>query len=159
MVSQRWIESFVGIFLIFSIIAFCILALKVSGLTTLFPLPSYSVKAAFTEIGGLKIKAPVKIGGVPIGEVSDIYLDPTTFKAVVKLKIKREFNNIPNDSTAGILTAGLLGDNYIEILPMYNKIFLKEGDEIQSTQSAIVLEKLIGQFIYKMGNSGGNNAD
>lgn len=152
MLSQRLIECLVGLFLLFAIIALSVLAFKVSGLTSLFPAKAYAVSAAFDDIGGLKIRSPVKIGGVQIGEVSGITLDPVTFKAVVTLNIEDQYNDIPDDSSARILTAGLLGDNYIAITPMYNKTVLKNGSQIQFTNSAMILEKLIGQFIYKLGN-------
>ena len=90
------------------------------------------------------------MSGVQIGEVSDIALDPVTFKAVVTMAIAEKFNDIPDDSSVGIYTMGLLGDNYIAITPMYSKSFLKEGSEIEFTHSAMILEKLIGQFIYKL---------
>lgn len=152
MLPQRLVECLVGLFLLLALIALTALAFKVSGLTSFFPKKSYLVTASFDDIGGLKIRSPVKIGGVQIGEVSRIALDSSTFKAVVQMRIENKFNDIPDDSTAGILTAGLLGDNYIAITPMYNQTFLKNGSEIQITRSAMVLEKLIGQFIYKVGN-------
>ena len=108
--------------------------------------------AAFDDIGGLKVRAPVKIGGVQIGEVAQINLDPNTFKAVVKMHIDDQFKDIPDDSSAGIYTAGLLGDNYISITPMYSKNMLKNDSTIDVTRSAMVLEKLIGQLLYKIGN-------
>lgn len=154
MIKQRYIESFVGLFVLLAIIALMVLAIQVSGLTTFFPTKSYHVTAEFDEIGGLKVRAPVKIGGVQIGEVSNISLDPNSYKAIVTLQIRDQYNMIPDDSSAGILTAGLLGDNYIEITPMYNKTVLHNGGQIQYARSAMVLEKLIGQLIYKLGNSG-----
>ena len=157
MISQRLIESLVGLFLLFAIFAFTVLAFKVSGLTTLFPSKTYVVSAAFDDIGGLKVRSPVKIGGVQIGEVSKIELDSITFKAVVYLQIEDLYRDITDDSSAGILTSGLLGDNYIAITPMYSKTFFKPGSQIQFTNSAMVLEKLIGQFIYKLGDSGGEH--
>ena len=160
MLPQRFIESLVGLFLLFAIIALTILAFKVSGLTSLFPAKSYTVTAAFDDIGGLKVRSSVKIGGVQIGEVSEIGLDPATFKAIVKMRIQNKFNDIPDDSSAGIYTAGLLGDNYISITPMYNKTVLKDGSQIEITRSAMVLEKLIGQLIYKISNNGSSgNSD
>lgn len=150
MVSQRVIESLVGLFLLFAIISLSVLAFKVSGLTSLFPAKSYVVTAEFDDIGGLKIRSPVKIGGVQIGEVTNISLDPVTFKAIVSLNIHDQFNDIPDDSSARILTAGLLGDNYVAITPMYGTNFLKNGSQIKFTNSAMILEKLIGQFIYKL---------
>lgn len=159
MSAERWIESIVGLFLLFALIALTVLAFKVSGLTSLFPPKGYTVTAAFDDIGGLKIRSPVKLGGVQIGEVTRIDLDITTFKAVVSLYINDRYNMIPDDSSAGILTAGLLGDNYISITPMYNKTFLKNGSSIQFTHSAMVLEKLIGQFIYKLGDTGNKDKE
>lgn len=157
MLPQRLIEGLVGLFLLFAIIALTVLAFKVSGLTSFFPEKSYTVTALFDDIGGLKVRSPIKIGGVQIGEVGSIGLDSITFKAVVKMHIKAQYNDIPDDSSAGIYTAGLLGDNYISITPMYNKTFLKDGSHIQMTHSAMVLEKLIGQLIYKIGNNGSKN--
>lgn len=157
MLPQRFIESLVGVFLIFAGICLTFLAFQVSGLSNLFPQKSYEVTAAFDDIGGLKVRSPVKIGGVQIGEVSKIGLDPVTFKAIVTLNIHHQFNDIPDDSSAGIYTAGLLGDNYIAIAPMYNTTYLKNGSKIEMTNSAMVLEKLIGQFIYNMSNGNKNN--
>lgn len=154
MLNSRVIESLVGLFLLLALLALSLLAFKVSGLTSLFPANTYSVTAEFDEIGGLKVRSPVKIGGVQIGEVSQINLDKTTFKAIVTMKINDKFNDIPDDSSAGILTAGLLGDNYIAITPMYNTTYLKNGSRLEFTNSAMVLEKLIGQFIYKMSGDG-----
>lgn len=153
MSSQRLIEVFVGLFVLAGLIALMVLAFKISGLTTLFPGQTYEVKAEFDDIGGLKVRSSVKIGGVQIGEVSRIDLDPEIYRAIVTMKIQEKYNTIPDDSSAGILTAGLLGDNYIAITPMYNKTYLQNGSQIQMTRSAMVLEKLIGQFIYKIGNS------
>lgn len=156
MPRQRLIESLVGVFLLLAVASLTVLAFKVSGLTSLFPVKTYIVTAAFDDIGGLKVRAPVKIGGVEIGEVSRINLDPVSFKAVIEMRIRDQYGDIPDDSSAGIYTTGLLGDNYIAISPMYNTTYLKNGSQIQITHSAMVLEKLIGQFIYKMGNSGSN---
>lgn len=151
MLHQRLIETFVGIFLLASFAALSVLAFKVSGLTSLFPEATYDITAKFEEIGGLKVRSPVKIGGVQIGEVSAINLDKDNFKAIVHMKIYQKFNDIPDDSAAGIFTAGLLGDNYIAITPMYNTTFLKDGSVLTDTNSAMILEKLIGQFIYRLG--------
>ncbi|VVC76117.1 putative phospholipid ABC transporter-binding protein MlaD [Aquicella siphonis] len=159
MLPQRFIESLVGLFLILAAVSLTVLAFQVSGLTSLFPEKSYPVTANFDDIGGLKIRSPVKIGGVQIGEVSRIDLDPVTFKAVVTMNIYQKFNDIPDDSSAGIYTSGLLGDNYIAISPMYNTTYLKSGSKIEMTNSAMVLEKLIGQFIYNIKNNGNNNSE
>jgi len=159
MLSQRSIESLVGLFLLMAITAMCVLAFKVSGLVSLFPAKAYNVTASFDDIGGLKVRSAVKISGVQIGEVTRIDLDPTTFKAVVTMSIQDQFNDISADSSAGIFTAGLLGDNYIAITPMYSKTLLTNGSQIEFTHPAMILEKLIGQFIYKMsGDKGDKNA-
>lgn len=157
MLPQRLIETLVGLFMLFALMALTVLALKVSGLTSLFPSKSYVVTAEFDEIGGLKIRSPVKMGGVQIGQVSQIGLDPETFKAIVTMQIEDKYNDIPDDSSAGIYTSGLLGDNYVAITPMYSKTVLKNGSQIEYTHPAMVLEKLIGQFMYKISNSGNND--
>jgi phospholipid/cholesterol/gamma-HCH transport system substrate-binding protein len=161
MLSQRMMESVVGLFLLLTATSLTVLAFKVSGLTAFFPQESYMVTAEFDDIGGLKTRAPVKIGGVQVGEVATINLDNKNFRARVKLKIFDRFGAIPDDSSAGIFTAGLLGDNYIAITPMYSQNFLKNGSQIAYTHSAMILEKLIGQFLYKVGNGsndGGSDA-
>jgi phospholipid/cholesterol/gamma-HCH transport system substrate-binding protein len=159
MLSQRTVETYVGLFLLAAILGLMTLAFKVSGLTSFFQQPGYTVTAAFDEIGQLKVRAAVKMGGVTIGEVTGIQLDPSTYKANVKLRINANVNDIPNDSSASIMTAGLLGDNYIAIAPMYSADYLKQGSEIQDTHSAMILEKLIGQLMFKLSNSDKSNND
>ena len=136
-----------------------VLAFKVSGLTSFFKQKGYNITASFDEIGQLKIRAPVKIGGVTVGEVTNIYLDPVTFRAVVNMRINQNVNDVPTDSSASILTAGLLGDNYIAITPMYGKNYLKNGSELEETHPAIILEKLIGQLIFKLTGSNSDNGN
>lgn len=151
MISQRMIESLVGFFILAATVALVVLAFKVSGLTSLFKGDGYQVTALFDDIGGLKLRAPVKVGGVAIGEVTAIELDPETFKAIVTMRLNNRYNDIPSDSSASILTAGLLGDNYIELTPMYSQSVLKNGSVIEYTHSAMILERLIGQFLFKVG--------
>lgn len=155
MESQRLIESMVGLFILAAFAALVILAFKVSGLTSFFKQEGYTVTAYFDDIGGLKLKAPVKVGGVVIGEVTEVALDPASFKAIVKMSIYNKFNDIPSDSSASILTSGLLGDNYIELTPMYSQEVLKNGSVIEYTHPAMILERLIGQFLFRVG--GGQN--
>lgn len=152
MLSQRFVETCVGLFLIAAIAALLVLAFKVSGLTSFFARQGYDVTAQFDDIGQLKLRAAIKIGGVRVGEVSKIRLDSTSYRAVVTLHIDSDVKDIPDDSSVAILTAGLLGDNYIEITPMYSSTFLKDGSQIDDTKSAMILEKLIGQFMFKLGN-------
>ena len=159
MVSQRTIESFVGLFLAAAILGLVLLAFKVSGLTSFFKSEGYNVSAVFDEVGQLKVRAAVKIGGVTIGEVTGIHLDPTTYRAVVKMRINSKVNDIPSDSSAAILTAGILGDNYIAITPMYSAEYLKEGGVISETHSAMILEKLIGQFLFSVNKKNGSDTD
>ncbi len=154
MLSQRTIEIVVGLFLLAAICALLVLAFKVSGLTTFFHSGGYRVEADFDDIGQLKVRSAVKISGVTIGEVTRIQLDPNTYQAKVTMWLNSYMNAIPDDSSAAILTAGLLGDNYIEISPMYSHTFLHNGSEIKDTKSAMILEKLIGQFLFKI--NGGN---
>jgi len=135
------------------------LAFKVSGLTTFFKQDGYNVTAAFEDIGQLKVRGSVKIAGVTVGEVTGIMIDPASYKAVVTLRINSTVKDIPNDSSASILTAGLLGDNYIAITPMYGTVFLKNGDAIEETHSAMILEKLIGQFLFSIGHPGDKATD
>lgn len=159
MLSQRTIETWVGFFFLIAILALIGLAFKVSGLTSFFKVEGYNVTADFDDIGQLKVRAPVKIGGVTVGEVSQISLDPKTYRAEVTLRIHASDSNIPDDSSASILTAGLLGDNYIAITPMYSQTYLKQGSQIAETHSAMILEKLIGQFLFKIGNMGNEQSN
>lgn len=158
MLSQRTTETFVGLFLVAAVAALLILAFKVSGLTSFFKQEGYNITAQFDDVGQLKVRGAVKIGGVTVGEVTGIRLDPTTFRAVVGMRINSKVNDIPDDSSASILTAGLLGDNYVEISPMYSNNFLINGGEIKETHSAMILERLIGQFLYKAGSSSSNDS-
>jgi phospholipid/cholesterol/gamma-HCH transport system substrate-binding protein len=157
MLSQRTIETCVGIFLLAAILSLIVLAFKVSGLTSFFKREGYDITAVFDDVGQLKVRGPVKIAGVTVGEVTNIRLDAETFRAIVTMRIDQKVSSIPDDSSASILTSGLLGDNYIAITPMYNQTFLHSGSEIQDTHSAMILEKLIGQFLFKVGNSETDN--
>lgn len=139
----------IGFFILLASGAMIMLAVKVSGLSTVFKHPGYTVTAEFDDIGGLKVLAPIKIAGVKIGEVTNISLDPVAFKAKVTLTISNDYKNIPNDSAASILTSGLLGDNYIALVPMYSPTSLINGDTINHTNAAFVLEKLIGSLLFK----------
>lgn len=109
---------------------------------------TYMVSARFSNIGDLKNRAPVKIGGVTVGLVDNITLDPVVFEAIVEMKIDRRFADIPNDSGASILTSGVLGDRYIGLQPGGSMEPLVNGDEIFVTQSAVVLENLISKYLF-----------
>lgn len=148
--GKRSIEFSVGMFMFFGLLALMVLAVKVSGLAQWSKDPTYTVSAAFDNIGGLRERASVRIGGVIIGRVSRIYLDNKSFQAVVEMQINKKFNQIPDDSSTSIFTQGLLGANYVSVTPGFDSNMLKDGDRVQTTHSAMVLENLIGQFIYSM---------
>ena len=150
MLNKRIIEILVGLFMLAGIIAAFVLAFKVSGFSAYSSRDSYHVEAIFDDIGDLKVRAPITVAGVRIGEVDSIRVDSMTFKAHVGMRIDKKQNRLPSDTTAKILTAGLIGANYIELIPGYESADLKEGDVITDTQPAIVLENLIGQLIYKL---------
>ena len=138
MLQKRILELLVGLFMLAGILAVFFLAFKVSGLSQYSARDSFQVSAIFDNIGDLK--------------VSKIVIDSNDFKAKVELRIDKRQNNLPEDTTAKILTAGLIGANYIELIPGYEAANLKEGDVIVDTQPAIILENLIGQLIYRLGN-------
>lgn len=151
--KTRTVEIFVGLFLLAGILSLVMLAFQVSGLVNIVGRNGYAVTADFDNIGDLRIRAPVSIGGVRVGEVTAIQLNPTTFKAVVTMHINPNQNAIPTDSTASIFTEGLLGSNYISLSPGFSDTNLKNGDKIQTTHSALILENLIGQLMYKVGSN------
>lgn len=146
---NKWnVEFAVGLFLVAGIAALFFLALRVSGLATDSQEPTYKIYAHYQNIGGLTVRAKVTMAGVAIGRVSSIVLDPKTLTAKVTFDIYKSVNQISTDSVASILTAGLLGEKYIGIVPGADDTNLKDGDEIQQTQSALVLEDLIGKFLF-----------
>lgn len=157
--QQRLTETLVGAFILAGIAALFMLALKVSGLSDEMYQKGYQIKANFDNIGGLKPRAPVTVAGVKIGQVTDIQLNKNTFKATVVMTIDSNQNTLPSDSSASIFTEGLLGSNYISLTPGYDETFLKNGDIIQNTHPALVLENLIGQFMFKLSNSDSKQKD
>jgi phospholipid/cholesterol/gamma-HCH transport system substrate-binding protein len=142
----------VGLFMVAGIAALFFLAIKVSGLADEAARPSYRVYASFQNAGGLTVRAKVTMAGVVIGRVSEIRLDPQTFKAKVAMDIYNDVNSIDDDAVAAILTSGLLGEKYIGIAPGAGETILKNGDVIEQTQSSLVLEELIGKFLSSMAN-------
>ncbi len=148
--AKRSIETLVGLFMLAGIIALLVLAFRVSGLTTYTASNTYSVTADFDNIGDLKPRAPVTVAGVRIGQVTSIDLDKKTFKAVVSMRLDADENNIPVDSEASIVTAGLLGSNYISLTPGFETQVLADGGQIEETHSAIMLEDMIGQLLFSI---------
>lgn len=147
MMHSRTVQIWVGLFVVAGMASLLMLSMKVSNISAFTETEGYEVTAHFENIGGLKIKSPVTIAGVVVGRVSDIGFDPESFEAVVTMKIQHQYNNIPEDSGASIFTAGLLGEQYIGLDAGGAEASLKAGDELQLTQSAIVLEQIIGQFL------------
>ena len=146
--GKRLTEVSVGVLMILGAIALIFLALRVSGLSlSSFSSNNYNVSAVFTDIGSLKVRAPIRIAGVEIGNVTDIELDPTTFQAKVTLNIHGNINDIPSDTSASITSSGLLGDNYISLTPGYATSNLKQGSVIETTYPATSLTSLISTFM------------
>jgi phospholipid/cholesterol/gamma-HCH transport system substrate-binding protein len=154
--ASKNIEVTVGLFVVVGLAALLMLAMKVSNLSDLSGEQGYEVKARFDNIGGLKVRSPVTIAGVKIGRVSTIEFDQKSYQALVTIRIRPEFASIPLDSSASIFTAGLLGEQYVALLAGGDERNLVEGSDIRLTQSAIVLEELIGQFLYSQGNTQGS---
>lgn len=147
--QTRTIEIVTGLFILLGVAALYVIATSATNINAYGKQRGYNVTATFSNIGGLKERAPVTLAGVPVGRVAKITLDPKSFNAVVTLQIDGTYSQIPDDTTANILTAGLLGEQYIGLDPGGSETFLKNGGTIQYTQSALVLEKLIGQFFSK----------
>ena len=147
---ERKTEFLVGFFIIITLLAAVFLAFKVSGLTTYSERNSYQVTAEFDNIGDLKRRAPVTVAGVKIGQVTGVHLDKNNYKAVVTMNLDLGEDNLPVDSSASIVTAGLLGANYISISPGFEDDYLKNGDQIVETHPALQLETMIGQLLFHM---------
>ncbi len=149
MAKNRLIETGVGLFVLIGFGALLFLAIQVSGLGEFYQDESFEVTARFDNIGGLKTNAPVTIAGVEVGRVQDIHYDPEEFRAVATLNIQNRYHgHIPDDTFAKILTAGLLGEKYIGLQPGGSEDPLTQGGEITITQSSLVLEEIIGQFLF-----------
>jgi phospholipid/cholesterol/gamma-HCH transport system substrate-binding protein len=142
-------DTLVGLFVASGIVGLFFLAMQVSNLSSFVEEDSYTITARFENSGGLKIKSPVSAAGVKIGKVSGINFDPKTYESVVQMSINSRYNTIPDDTTASIFTAGLLGEQYVNLEPGGSEEFLQNGGKIDITQSAIILEKAIGQFLFK----------
>lgn len=148
----HWLELSVGFFIVIALCGLLFLAFKVSGLTQLGNGNYYVLRADFDNIGGLKVRAPVSVSGVKVGRVRDITLDPQTYRAEVILQIDAHFKDFPIDTSASILTQGLLGSNYISLSPGFEQQMLQPGASIETTHSALILENLIGQLMFSLTN-------
>ena len=154
--SKRGIETVVGLFVLLGFVAIGYLALKAANLAAMTVGETYTVTARFDNIGGLKPRAPVKSAGVTVGRVSSISLDGKTFQGLVTMELEKRFA-FPKDTSAAILTAGLLGDQYVGLNPGGDDANLGAGDTIKMTQSAVVLENLISSFLYSRAADGGSD--
>ncbi|MDH4235136.1 MAG: outer membrane lipid asymmetry maintenance protein MlaD [Gallionella sp.] len=145
--ERTTIDLWVGIFVVAGIAALVMLAMKVGNLSTYNVSDSYQVYAYFSNIGGLKPKASIKSAGVLVGRVTGITLDTERYQAKVEMSLDKRYQ-FPQDTFASILTSGLLGEQYIGLMPGGDDLMLKNGEQLKKTQSAVVLEDLIGKFIY-----------
>lgn len=149
------LDLWVGVFVVAGMIALLVLALKVGNASTTFNVgETYRVYAEFDNIGGLKVRAPVKSAGVVVGRVDDVQFETKRYVARVAMKLDKRYE-FPKDTSVSILTSGLLGEQYIGLEAGGDSAVLKEGDVARITQSALVLEKLIGQFLYNKAAEGG----
>jgi phospholipid/cholesterol/gamma-HCH transport system substrate-binding protein len=155
--SKRGIETLVGLFVLLGVLGLVFLAMKAANLGNVGGGDTYAVQARFENIGGLKPRAPVRTAGVVVGRVKSINLDPKTYQGVVTMEIERGVQ-FPKDTAAKILTAGLLGDQYIGLEPGGDDKNLAPGDTLAQTQSAVVLENLIGQFLTGKAAEAGSGA-
>jgi phospholipid/cholesterol/gamma-HCH transport system substrate-binding protein len=145
--QRTTMDLWVGVFVMAGIGALLLLALKVGNLGTYSSAASYTLTGSFENIGGLKVKAPVKGAGVVVGRVTDIQFNTKTYDAVVTLSIDNRYQ-FPKDTFASILTSGLLGEQYIGLAAGGDETALKNGDKIMKTNSAMVLEEMIGRFLF-----------
>ncbi len=148
-----------GLFVLFGIAALIFMVTQITAERVGVQRTGYVLTAKFDNIGGLKVGAPVSMAGVTVGRVTDIAFDSTDYRAVVHVRIDPQFNKIPNDSDAAIFTQGLLGNQYIGMTAGGSETFYKDGDQIELTQSALVLENLISKFLVNFAESKGKTAE
>ena len=151
--QRATLDLWVGIFVVAGIAAILFLALKVGNMGAFDSAQTYVVKASFDNIGGLKVRAPVKSAGVVVGRVSEIGFDGGSYEASVHLSLDARYK-FPKDTSAAIMTSGLLGEQYIALEAGGDGKMLAQGDRIKVTQGAVVLENLIGQFLYNKAEGG-----
>lgn len=145
------VEIASGIFLLLGIAALIWLAVKATDFGQDIGEETYSISARFSNVGDLRDRAPVKIGGVTVGLVESITLDPVSFEALVKMEIDSRYEEIPDDTGASVLTSGILGDRYIGLEPGGSPEMLRDGDELFITQSALVLEQMVSKYLFSTG--------
>ena len=153
--GKRNLEILVGLFVLLGAVAVAFLSLKAANLASFSLDSTYRLTARFDNVGGLKIRAPVKSAGVTVGRITKIVFDDKNFQGVVTLEVERRYQ-FPADTSAKILTTGLLGDQYVGLDPGADDKSLQANDSIKITQSAVVLENLIGQMLYSKAAEGGS---
>ena len=154
MQQTKKLELWVGSFVLAGLAALLVLIFKVADVQNLGGSETYTLKAHFDNIGGLKVRSPIKVGGVTVGKITDISLDTDTYVPVVTLSIEKKYGYFPETSSAAILTSGLLGEQYLGISPGFvdeDIEMLGDGDLLEDTKSALVLEDMIGQVLYSIG--------
>lgn len=151
--NRSTIDLWVGVFVAAGLAAILFLALKVGNLASFSTAQTYMVQAKFANIGGLKVRAPIKGAGVVVGRVTDIRFDNESYEAIVSMNLESSYQ-FPRDTTAKILTSGLLGEQYIGLEAGGDGVMLKTGDRLRLTQSAVVLENLISQFLFSKASEG-----
>lgn len=155
MQASRTLEIWVGVFVALGLLGLFFVAMQVSNLGEFRTARgSYTVKAHFGNIGGLRVRAPVSMAGVTVGRVERISFDHQRYEAVVDMRIDPAYGALPEDTSASILTAGLLGEQYVGLSPGGSEDYLEDGDEIELTQSAMVLEQLISRFLFNKAEEG-----
>jgi phospholipid/cholesterol/gamma-HCH transport system substrate-binding protein len=152
--KQVKFEVWVGLLVLITLVSTAFIALKVSNFSETQDRATYQVDALFSNIGGLTVRAPVKISGVVVGRVTAISIDPDTYRARVKMDLFMEYDDLPTDTSAMILTSGLLGSQYIGLEVGADDDLLAEGSRIYFTQSALVLENLIGRLLVSLTEGG-----
>jgi phospholipid/cholesterol/gamma-HCH transport system substrate-binding protein len=155
MARVRMTEILVGSFIALGFVALFFLSMRVSNLSTATSGDGYTLSAHFDNVGSLRVRAPVSMAGVRLGRVESIDFDQDTFQAVVTMRIEDRYDQIPTDTFANIFTAGLLGEQYIGLDPGGSPDALRDGDRLEFTQSALVLEQMIGQFLLSKAEEGG----
>src|SRR5713101_3111058 len=153
MMTRKELDLWVGIFAVIGIGALLFLSLMVANLASFSAADSYQVNAKFENIGGLKVRGPVKSAGVVVGRVADIRFDNESYEAIVTINLGYEYQ-FPRDTTAKILTSGILGEQYVGLEAGGDGVMLKNGDRLRLTQSAVVLENLISQFLFNKAAEG-----
>ncbi len=156
MQQTRKLEFWVGSFVLAGICAILVMIFQVADVKGLGSNDTYSLRAEFDNIGSLKVRAPVKVGGVVVGRVSSIVLNKSSLLPVVTMAIDSQYDQFPDNSSLHILTSGLIGEQYVSLIPGFvfeDEEMLKDGDLIEDTKSALILEDLIGQVLYSVGGS------